>query len=675
MRYPTTLLIILAISRSLYAEDFQFILSPDWPLVDDHPHPTAAGAFSTLNVSEALAAAMRRTFGDHAMRHLDEDHRLSPDDRALAVLPALQLLRVIHDRKSGSIDVIKVIWVGSLIFFDPWTGATTRSCTRLIEITNTMGESKNQELAHVIQQSTNAAMSAWLDAVMAQASQTVSPFSLHLQTMAFPGKWKRRESGCLVNKGHAQGIQPGMILTHQGRMLRITQTQNHLAVLQDALDPNADIPAGLNLRLIINRQAGTPNATQGKTVRLLMRPGPHPPPSPWHHDVTRAIFRDYLGRHEGLNVLPIPYESPSFRQASEDFRAYLTRFSDMVNTEVAPVSLHEYQLLQTKQRDLDISLIPLSSFQSRSTDAQGVSTCYQRYACAAVLERIQAVHGRSQSLFVDLIEQQQEIAYAEMPGVRRVDAEGPQLEIHRNALIQLATDVATHCANLPGASGPCAIRGTVQPDGNVSWESGHNPTPVQPLQWSRPRQEILDPTTGEHLGSFEQPMFTTDGLPLTLDRLKANEVKPGDVLQFNPLVTPTLTPLLSGPVDFPKDWPWEPWLHQAQMAQALSLAIPGCSLALSESANTSSMTPLWQSIAVEALTHDTSHIALQLAWRLRLGHSYDQPTWKTGKRLTQRLTFGDPHATPDLYGQLWTLMTEKTRTMADAAKQKQIPLP
>lgn len=653
------LLLIWCLSWQLLGQ-VSYVLHDEVPLLDiDAPQEVRVHYHATGSAKQ-FAKAFAEAFGQDVMFDL-EQHLISADEPILAVFPALQLLRLEEERVAGRVIKWNLICAGSATFFDPWTRAGVYSATQMVEVQNQLTtDTDPQRRTQILQQSLQTALQNWIKAVVQEASQQVSPFTIRAHTLKLPrmGLFKKELGGCLLNRGYIDGLKAGMILKYADYRIRVVDVQENMSWAQDVIDPDKTIPPDLAFDIIVNKSRDVAHTTQGLKLQIRTLSGQQGTLQP---DAEKMILKAYLSKHEHLEILPLQMEDANFNKEITSFYDDLNRGSKVLGTLAASQEL--IAQLAVEKPDLELILIP-TRFDQLQLPAS------ENFLLRSVYNGIllQSNGPDFPQQFLTCVQQTDERVLQTMKGVREADPANHLLSLSRNSLISLAAKLGPATEAIQRGKGMVHLSGHVLANGQIKWQQAA-PAKHKPLVWKRPTKAVVDPHTQRKLGVFEKVLDPATSLS-TLD---LEDLKPGDVLHFTQLekaADKATVQLRMGEHTAPTSFYPNGDLMMAQLAQEITKHFPQLNLLWHEG-HQEDEPLLWQLVKVESLETTPQRFYFQVARRLRLGPKPDQPVWKIGKRFKYELPFDQATlGSKDLFACLESALEKHNQELAEAARNK-----
>jgi hypothetical protein len=255
----------------------------------------------------------------------------------------------------------------------------------------------------------------------------------------------------------------------------------------------------------------------------------------------------YAAKEGGLRVLPA---SNGGLAGSEEFRTLsdaVSRYAKLVGTS-SGLTVHRQTMLQhaTENPDLLGEVAVLGAFHGVRKMPDGRSEHLFRVSLLGTLGVPQPSSLEGEWALAKTVEVTEEVAVAEMGGVREISPADLWFTAWRNASISLGRKMQEAAIRILQTNGSGFSDGRVGADGSATWPVPP-PGAMAPLAWLRPAGEVLGPEKGSRLGVLLEKVAPSQGF-LNLRNLSTEKVRSGDVLRYRSgaLDPPTVPLLLSG---------------------------------------------------------------------------------------------------------------------------------
>ena len=241
------------------------------------------------------------------------------------------------------------------------------------------------------------------------------------------------------------------------------------------------------------------------------------------------IVQMYAAKEGGLRILPSSggglATSEEFRTLSED----VSRHAKLVGT-ASGLTVHRQTLLQRAMESPDLvgEVGILGAFHGVRKMPDGRSEHLFRVSLLGTLGVPRLLEG--DWALARTVEVTEEIAVAEMGGVREITPADVWFTVWRNASIALGRKLQDAALRILQTNGTGLAEGKVGADGTTLW-----PTPAPgtatPLVWLRPAGDVVGPEGAGRLGILSEKIAPSQGF-LNRRNLGGERVRPGDVLRY-----------------------------------------------------------------------------------------------------------------------------------------------
>lgn len=504
-----------------------------------------------------------------------EEKGLSEEDRAVLVVPVLTSLRVSRTLKAGSVLEVVAHVAGGLWVIDPWTNAVLYSATRLVMSPVELASTAYDREDGLIRTAFLDATRRWSETCVQQLQRDATPFVVDGLTGPIPST-ARSTSGIWL-RGRAHGIREGMVIgSDQRELARVETVFEKFSVISDVVDAKQRIPEGRRYRALV---VSSPVERPEPRISLSLL-GPETPSSGL--DTPRVlgsaaildIVQMYAAKEGGLRVLPV---SGGGLGGSEVFRTLsdaVSRYAKLVDTS-SGLTVHRQTMLQhaTENPDLFGEVAMLGAFHGVRKMLDGRSEHLFRVSLLGTLGVPEPSSLEGDWALAKTVEVTEEIAVAEMGGVREISPADLWFTVWRNASIALGRKMQEAALRILQTNGSGFSDGTVGADGSATWPAPP-PGATAPLVWLRPAGEVSGPEKGSRLGVLLERVSPSQGF-LNLRNLSSEKVRSGDVLRYRSgaLDVPTV-PLLFGGTAADSGLGMSPLIASRIAAGVLAEAIP-----------------------------------------------------------------------------------------------------
>ncbi len=528
MRSPLRILILVvtSVAPGILAESpVRILLSPKTIVTDSH-------ADSNLPSEEQISADIRsKLSGIYGPQMFDVDNQtemISADEPLVVLLPSVTLARVSDEERAGVIHEFNAILVGDVSVLDPWTDASLYSATRMVSVSFEIGDS---EMSHYPERASAAftqAAQAWVDAVVAELKQNISPFHLAASTLAWP-KGAKDAVGGIWPVGSAEGVRTGVALDGgSGHFVKVAMAFPQYSIVSDAANAARVIGQGEPYSLVVV-QKPTERPEPTVQIRWLGR-------DPEERNVDRAdlisvdaikaLFHNYLTKQGGIRVLPAEENNPAVKAQLDLLAQQISARTKQVAGNTTTFARENLIMRAAEHPDSRIGLGLLEMYHGTKTGPDGDVQNYYRATFLAASEERVGNEENPQYAVNGLVRQVEELASTEKAGIRTQDISAVYLTLFRNAMIHLAEKARTLPIGSDNSGG--WKEGTFQGAG-VNWE-GTVPATLMPVSWLRPLGDLRS-ETGKDLGMLYRPLVPRKGF-MNVGSVSHEKVEAGDILRY-----------------------------------------------------------------------------------------------------------------------------------------------
>ncbi|KAA0251849.1 MAG: hypothetical protein EDX89_20965 [Acidobacteria bacterium] len=630
---------------------------------------------------QALAARFRERFSaafPGAVVELGAERMLSADERVLLAMPAVTAVRTAHEVKAGSIHDFTAIVAGAVWVVDPWTNAVLQAGTRMAEGTLRLGESQLGSLDAELRKAFAEAGARWLEACLDQLRTGLEPFLVEAATVEMP-KGGRKRGGGVWPRGTAHGVREGLVFAAgAGRYARVTASFRRFSLLRDAADPARLVPPGESYSaVVVDRPSERPEPAVAVT---WVGRGPSTPGGEGTGEVPTAgllsFLRSYLGKGGGFRVLPATSGASSSDPTLAALSGEVSRFTNLVAS--GGITLHRESLLEAAREspDVRVEVGCLETYRGTRETGGGRKERLYRATFAAT---VSARQGEGESAVYPLgrlVLHPEELALAEMAGVREVSPGDAWFTVCRNGMVRLGSSLREEVSRLLAASGSRREARVVR--GRVDW-GGPPPGRHTPLALLRPAGEVRAADGKESLGTLLLEVPPSAGY-LTPSNLPSEPLAEGDVVAFRGEGSSRPTAALTLEVEAASRRAWVPEPAWLLRLAADALGQGGAASLVPVDASAPSPAGLERSLRVAVSALGMSPAARGAAftgqWRGRVlasGGGEGAPLAKFGLQLDS--TGGpppgrEPLAPPDVTGWGLRYVTDALRALGEKGLEK-----